>query len=224
MGRGSLLKINSTQDIYKYIQTKFPKIFQIVIVTFDDLWKHYKIEIKQDWFYDSIYIPFDTNSRKLNYRLKQLLEYYEQTLKNVTEAKFKYEVLKVLVSPFVVGEVDNELKFERGNVNSSLRLKYKSKEYYINLYDLLESDVEDLSVYELGHNQNYDIGIPVYEFVNDTDNSIKKLKTMVSNITKICIDYYEKKEKIETRYTNILNKLEQNKEKEIVKLSNWKEN
>lgn len=226
------MKINSPTHLYKYIEKKFPKIYQHIEVEEDISWNEYRIKIEEDWFSQECHIDYTKDSEsnkiihgiKLNSALKQFQKEYEDTLKQVTEAKFKYQILKTLVSPFIIGEVDDELKFERGYIKSSITLVYKFSKYSVDVYSLLDSDMEDMLIYELGFDKNYGIGIPVYEFVNDTDNSIKKLKRIVSNITKCCLYYFEKKEKINNRWNNMIQKLNDDKENEIKKLSNWKEN
>lgn len=226
------MKLNSPTHIYKYIEKKFPKLYPYIEVEDSRTWNEYRIKISEDWFNQEYHINYTTDSQsnkiihgiKLNSALKQFQKEYEDTLKRVTEAKFKYQILKTLVSPFIIGEVDDELKFERGWIKSQLNLTYKNKKYNLTTNELFESDVEDMKVFEVPYDQIFYIGIPVYEFVTDTDNSIKKLKRIVSNITKCCLYYYEKKEKINNRWNNMIQKLNDDKENEIKKLSNWKEN
>jgi hypothetical protein len=125
----------------------------------------------------------------------------------------------------VDGEIDEELKFDRGNIITPLNLKYKKIKYHVSTWELLNPNpIDELLVYEDGYDSNHNIGIPIYEFVNDTNNSIKKLKTMAENITNCCLEYYHRKEKLDSRYMKIVNRLEKEKEDRLAKLYNWKEN
>jgi hypothetical protein len=219
----------------EHIVSKFPKISEIIKIEISKPWKEFNLRIETDehdvgfgtsikyTVEDDVYYVIST--RKLNYELKRLQENYEESVKRVTEAKFKYQMLKLLVQKFVYGEIDEELKFDRGNIISPLNLKYNKIKYHVSTWELLEpTPIDELLVYEDGYDRNYNIGIPIYEFVNDTDNSIKKLKTMAANITKCCLEYYHRKEKLESRYIKIVNRLEKEKEDHLAKLYNWKEN
>ena len=196
----------------------------------NETWKEVTFEINNDeheiecsvhynMVDDSVY---EISTRKLNSTLKQFQETYEESVKRVTEAKFKYQILKMLVQPFVKGELDDELKFKRGHIQTEITMKYKKKEYYVYAYNLLDPEpIEELLVYSESYDEN--IGIPIYEFVNDTDNSIKKMKTMADNITKCCLEYYEREQRINNRTISILNKLRTEKQNQIAKLRNWGE-
>lgn len=229
-----LTSLTYESQLREHIISKFPKIGEIIEITLSQTWKEFNLRIKTDehdiGFGTSVkYIVEDScyvvSTRKLNFELKHIQENYEESVKRVTEAKFKYQILKMLVIPFVDGTIDDELKFERGNIITQIELKYKKVKYHVSAWELQDSTpIDELLVYEDGYESNFNIGIPIYEFVNDTDKSIRKLKNMATNMTKCCVEYYERKEKIDTRYMKIFKKLESEKEKKLASLSNWKEN
>jgi len=229
-----LTSLTYESQLREHIISKFPKIGEIIEITLSQTWKEFNLRIKTDehdiGFGTSVkYIVEDScyvvSTRKLNFELKHIQEQYEESANRVTEAKFKYQILKMLVVPFVHGKIDDELTFERGNIITQIELKYKKIKYHVSVWELLDPNpIDELLVYEDGYESNFDIGIPIYEFVNDTDKSIKKLKNMATNMTKCCLEYYERKEKIDNRYVKIFKKLESEKEKNLASLSNWKEN
>lgn len=226
-----LLNSSAISELHKHIQKKFPKIQNLIEISKSITWNSFEFELKTEdnsvRITECLYYGVDgqyylVDGRNLNKTLKEIQEEYEETLAKVTEAKFKYQILKVLVQPFSE-TLDAELKFDSGRIITSVKLKYKKVRYDVNVCSLLEeTSIEDLEVYE--YCAPYGIGIPIYDFVNDTDNALKKLKRMVSKINDIGLSYYKRKEKLDNRYTSILNKLQSKKEKEIAQLSNWKEN
>jgi len=223
-------KLSSCYELRKYISKKFPKL-SVANCSLISNWDEFRVEIHtgeidihQDIKYKIFDEYYEVSTRTLNNELREFQKEYEEQVKRNTEAKFKYQILKMLVQPFSKTELDDELVFQNGNIQTDIILKYKNVKYCVDICELFQPNpIEDLLVYELD-GDNYSIGIPIYEFVNDTDNSIKKLKQMVSNINDCCLEYYHRKEKLDGRYMKLFRQLDSEKQTKIETLSNWKEN
>jgi hypothetical protein len=230
--------VNLLNQLHNYILKTFPKLCD-VITDIDFRKEDIKISINKPEFDDYIYVSYrrlapgkpgestkycyNISTKYLNSKLNTFQEQYEENVKIVTEAKFKYRMLRVLIQPFCE-ELDEELTFTDGYISTNIYLKYKRRYFYINTHDLLESvEIEELKVYS-NDSENWCVGIPVYEFINNPGKCVAKLKLIEKEMTASYQEYKHKRDEINEKCLRILRAVHIRYETELEQLKTWKEN
>jgi hypothetical protein len=229
------LQFDDVKSLRDYCQENFPRIYnkRNLNITISRFWKRvYFIHCDSD-FEKSIGLMYkvinettlEINDSYIKSELTNLEDEYLEAKAKITEAKFKYSLLKILVGPFLKSEIPNELVFERGHLKTSVVLTFENNDFAINMSKLLEkTPIEEISIFRIKTDwavTSY-VAVPLGEFIKAPSETIEKLNKMENKINKICLDFYNKEEKLTTTFQTNLDKLRKEKDESLAIAGRWR--